>query len=161
VAGDRQLLVVQHLLLGINAHVNLDLPLTVVALADRTGDLTGIRPDFDAVNEVLRLTYDEVLRDLDRVTRWTGRVATSGGGHLFNFSLRAARDQAWRAAISLHRLDAAGRAAEGEALDRLVCVLAHLVGRPTAPFRWATPLVRRLETRHPPAVTRALLGPLA
>ena len=93
VAGDGDLLIVQQLLLAINAHVNFDLPQVVVAVADRTGDLPSIRPDFEAVNAVLRATYDDVLEDLDRMTRWTGRVAAMGGGHLFNFSLRGARDQ--------------------------------------------------------------------
>ncbi len=35
------------------------------------------------------------------------------------------------------------------------------VTRPTLPFRWCVPLARRLETRDPVTVTRALLGPLA
>lgn len=45
--GDASLLVVQHLFLGINAHVNFDLPQTVVNPADMRGDLASIRPDFD------------------------------------------------------------------------------------------------------------------
>src|SRR6185436_1404466 len=52
VAGDANLLIVQHLLLGINAHVNHDLALSVVEVADQTGDLASIRPDFDAVSAV-------------------------------------------------------------------------------------------------------------
>jgi hypothetical protein len=161
VAADGDLLVVQQLFLGINAHVNFDLPQTVVAVADRRGDLPGIRPDFDAVNVVLRSTYDDVMGDLDRVTRWTGRVAAMGGGHLFNFSLRAARDQAWRAAVDVHARPPDARRAHIAELDRLVTVLAYLVTRPTRPFGWFARAARRLETRDPATVTRALLGPLA
>jgi hypothetical protein len=153
--------VVQQLFLGINAHVNFDLPQTVVALADQTGDIASIRPDFDSINAVLRETYDEVMGDLDRVTRWTGRVAGMGGGHLFNFSLHNARDQAWRTAERLHASAPALRATEVAALDQMVCVLAHLVTRPTVPFRWIAGLARRIETHDPATVTRALLGPLA
>jgi Family of unknown function (DUF5995) len=160
VGGDAHLLVVQHLFLGINAHVNFDLPQTVVKLADQTGDLASIRPDFESINDVLHDTYGDVLGDLDRVTRWTGQVAAMGGGHLFNFSLRAARDQAWRTAVRLHGLAPDARPADVGALDHLVCVLAYLITRPTLPFRWMVPLARRLETHDPVKVTEALLGPL-
>jgi hypothetical protein len=99
-----------------------------------------------------------VLHDLDRVSRWTNEVATLGGGRLFNFSLRVARDQAWGAAGRLYPLDADGAAAYRAELDRLVSVLAFLVTRPVLPLRLLLPLARRLEERDPRTVTAALLG---
>lgn len=95
VAGDPKLLIAQHLLLGINAHVNHDLPQAVVAVADRTGDLQALRPDFFAVNALLAEAFHDVVRPLDRVARWTSGAAVLGGGRLFGFSLNVARDQAW------------------------------------------------------------------
>ncbi|MEO5680475.1 MAG: DUF5995 family protein, partial [Acidimicrobiales bacterium] len=70
VAGDRHLIILQHLLLGINAHVNHDLPLAVVTVAEATGDLQAVKPDFDAVNDLLGAMVSELLGDLDRVARW-------------------------------------------------------------------------------------------
>jgi hypothetical protein len=160
VAPDARLLVVQQLLLGINVHVNFDLPQAVVAVADRTGDLPAIRPDFDAVNDVLGATYGDVIGDLDRVTRWTGRAAAMGGGHLFNFSLRAARGQAWRAAVTLDPMAPGARRAHVADLDRMVAVVAYLITRPTRPFSWFAAAARHLEAHDPATVTRALLGPL-
>jgi hypothetical protein len=159
VAGDGRLLIVQHLLLGINAHVNHDLPLAVVDVAWRVGGLQAIRRDFDLVNDVLAATYHDVLRDLDGVARWTNEAAALGGGRLFNFSLRTARRQAWDAAGRLFPLDDDDDAVTYRAeLDRLVSVLAYLVTRPPAPVRLVLPLLRRLEQRDPRRVTRALLG---
>ncbi|MDQ3757667.1 MAG: DUF5995 family protein [Actinomycetota bacterium] len=159
VAGDGDLLIVQHLLLGINAHVNHDLPFAVVDVARATGSgLASVRGDFDAVNEVLAATYHDLLRDLDGVARWSSEAAALGGGRLFNFSLRVARRQAWEAATRIHALDDAGAAAYQAELDRLVSVLAYLVTRPALPVRLVVPLLRRLEQRNPRAVTRALLG---
>ncbi|HVF74218.1 MAG TPA: DUF5995 family protein [Acidimicrobiales bacterium] len=154
VAGDERLLIVQHLLLGINAHVNHDLPLAVV-------DVNAARADFLAVNAVLASTYTVVLRDLDRVSRWTNEAARLGGGRLFNFSLRVARDQAWDASRRMLPLDAAGRTSYAAELDRLVTVLAYLVTQPAFPASLAVPLLRRFEQHDPVKVTRALLGPLA
>ena len=160
VAADESLLVVQHLLLGINAHVNFDLAQTVVELAREGSPLESIRPDFDAVNAILAAIYRDLVQDLDRVTRWTARADSYGGGRLFNFSLRAARDQAWRTAVRLAPLDPSARRDELAALDDLVAVLAYLVARPALPVRVLGEVVRRFETRDPTAVTRALLGPL-
>ena len=158
VAGDGALLIVQHLLLGINAHVNHDLPLAVVDVARGAGGLASVHDDFLAVNAVLAETYNGVLRDLDRVSRWTNEAAALGGGRSFNFSLRVARDQAWDAAGRLFPLDADGSAAYAAELDRLVSVLAFLVTRPVFPLRLLVPLARRLEQRDPRTVTAALLG---
>lgn len=161
VAGDRRLLIVQHLLLGINAHVNHDLPQVVVELADERGDLAGLRADFDAVNAVLAATMPDVIRDLGRSSRWVAVAAASGGGRWFHFSLEAARAQAWGAAERLHRLDAAGRRRETAEIDRLVRVLAHLVARPGRPVEWLMKLGRVLESDDPRAVTHRLLAHLA
>jgi hypothetical protein len=161
VAGDGRLLIVQHLLLGMNAHINHDLPQVVVELAGTAGDLAALRPDFDAVNDLLAETHPVILRDLAPVSMWVNRAAALGGGRLFNFSLTVARNQAWRAATRLHRLDEDGRAADVAELDRLVAVLAYLITRPDAPVAWLVPLARRCEEHDPRRTTAALLGPLA
>jgi hypothetical protein len=161
VSGDSSLLVVQHLLLGINAHVNHDLALVVVELADERGDIGGLRRDFEAINVLLAETMPDVLHDLNRVSRWVNLAAARGGGRFFNFSLAAARAQAWQSAERLHRLDVDVRRADEAELDRLVRVLAYLVATPGRPVRWLVPLARRLETSDPRQVTRSLLGNLA
>ena len=84
---------------------------------------------------------------------------SDGGGDAFNFSLRVARDQAWRAAVAMHALDDDGRRAYRAELDRLVTVLAYLVTRPPLVVRPLVWLARRMEDDDPVAVTRRLLGP--
>lgn len=158
VAGDRRLLIVQHLLLGINAHVNYDLAQAAVAVAGPGGDLATVRPDFDAINDVLADTYTTVIRDLDRVSRWVNVAASMGGGRVFRFSLRVARDRAWDAAVRLHGLDGDGRRRYLAELDDLVSVLAYLVANPGPVPELAARLARRLEEQDPLVVTRALLG---
>ena len=91
VAGDDGLMIVQHLLLGINAHVNHDLPQVVVERAPASGDLTVLRADFNAVNDILAETIPSVLASLGAVSRWVNVVASRGGGRMFDFSLRVAR----------------------------------------------------------------------
>ena len=142
VSGDDHLLIVQHLLLGINAHVNYDLPQAVVEVARRTGDLERVRADFDAVNDVLGATSVGVLRDLDRMSRWVGEAASLGGARVFRFSLRVARDQAWAAAERLYVLDGDEQQAYVRELDRLVSVLAYLIVHPAFPASLLVPVAR-------------------
>ncbi len=159
VAADPNLLIVQHLLLGINAHVNNDLAQAVVEVAGPAGDLTAIRPDFDAVNDVLAETYVDVVNRLDRVSRWSNRAANLGGGRVFNFSLRVARSRAWSAAEQLHGLPSdEDRQQYLHELDDLVAVVAFVITRPVLPARPLVWLARRLEQHDPAKVTAALLG---
>ena len=162
VARDGQLLIVQHLLLGINAHVNHDLPQVVVALAgDSRAPIEALRADFDAINDILAETQPAILRDLGRVSGWTQLAAGAGGGRVFNFSLDRAREQAWRAAVRLHRLDPATRLVDAGELDSMVSVLSYLVTQPKPPVRWLLRVPRWLEHDDPREVTTRLLGPLA
>lgn len=158
VAGDDRLLIVQHLLLGINAHVNYDLPQTVVAIARNTGDLASVRADFDAVNQVLAATSVRVLRDLDRASRWVSEVASLGGGRMFRFSLEVARARAWETAQRLYPLDEPAEQASVAELDQMVKVLAYLITHPTLPGRLLVPVARRLEQRDPRKVVTTLLS---
>jgi uncharacterized protein DUF5995 len=158
VAADPRLLIVQHLLLGINAHVNYDLPRAVVEIADERGDLLAIRHDFDVVNDVLADTYADVVKDLDRVSRWVNGAARLGGGRAFNFSLRVARARAWQAAVRMYGLSADGRRDYADELDRLVAGLAYLITRPSPAVRPFLALARRLEEHDTTKVVTAMLG---
>jgi hypothetical protein len=99
-----------------------------------------------------------VVKDLDRVSRWVNKVARSGGGRVFNFSLRVARAQAWQAAERMYPLSTDGRRAYRAELDRLVPVLAYLITRPSPALRPALALARRLEERDTATVVTAMLG---
>lgn len=89
-------LILQHLLLGMNAHINLDLGIAVVEAS--AGNLDGIRNDFDAINTIISsLTY-EVLNDIDRMSPLLSLLGLHAGNRLsilIQFSIDNARDGAW------------------------------------------------------------------
>jgi hypothetical protein len=158
VAGDRDLLIAQHILLGINAHVNYDLPQSVAAVARETGDLAGAHQDFNTVNTVLASVSVGVIRDLDRLSRWTAEAVALGGGRAFNFSLHAARAQAWNTAERLYDANDEQARAQVAELDDLVSVIAYLITRPPIVVAVLAWFARRLEQHDPRVVTAALLG---
>ncbi len=82
--------VMQHLLLGMNAHINLDLGIVAAEIAPGAS-IQDLKGDFDAINQLLADLVGDVT---DRMgTIWPGvRVLVKAGGgldeDLVNFSLR-------------------------------------------------------------------------
>jgi len=90
------LLVLQQLLLGMNAHINLDLGIAAVEASD--GQLAAIQNDFDTINTIISsLTY-QVLNEIDQVSpllSLLGLHADNQTSVLIQFSIDNARDGAW------------------------------------------------------------------
>jgi hypothetical protein len=95
-ANNSSLLVLQHLLLGMNAHINLDLGIAAVAVSG--GQLNSIQNDFDAINTIISSLTHQVLDDIDRVSpllSLLGLHASNQTSMLIQFSIDNARDGAW------------------------------------------------------------------
>lgn len=97
-------LVLQHLFLGINAHINLDLG--IAASETMLGkDLAGIQGDFNKINGVLAEFVDEVkinIRTVSPIFGWLIPLAKGRDEMLLNFSIQLARDGAWKYAGEYH-----------------------------------------------------------
>lgn len=99
-------IILQHLLLGINAHINLDLGM---AALDTAGDqpLHSIQHDFNTINAILSDMVDGVKANIGKVSpvfKWLMPIADSLDSMdemLVNFSIHTARDGAWLFANSL------------------------------------------------------------
>jgi hypothetical protein len=141
--------VIQHLLLGMNAHINLDLGIVAAEIAPgpAIGDLKG---DFDAINQLLSDLVDDVQDRMGKI--WPGvRILVKAGGGLdediVNFSLRRAREAAWNMATTLAaEPDAARRAVYISGVDAFATLLGEGVLHPGPPSE-ATLAIVRLEER--------------
>jgi hypothetical protein len=89
-------LVLQHLLLGINAHINLDLG--IAASETMKGkELQAIKSDFDQINFILSELVDDVKTNISKVSPifgWLIPLAKGRDEMLLNFSIQIARDGA-------------------------------------------------------------------
>jgi hypothetical protein len=56
----------QDMLLGINAHVQRDMPYVVASVGVRTPDGRTRKPDHDVVNQILAQAYETIVRDVER-----------------------------------------------------------------------------------------------
>lgn len=158
-AGRRRPIVLQHLLLGMNAHINLDLGVTASELG-AAGSVAAVRADFDAVNDVLGELVDGCQGALGRVSPWLGladRVGGSGDEALIHFSLVAARRQAWSVAERLAPLGGPERQRAIDVVDASAARVARAVEHPGLGAS-ALLLLVRLRERTSPASVIALLA---
>ena len=158
-APQRDTVILQHLLLGINAHVNLDL--AVVASETCRGDqIDGLHDDFMRINDVLGALMPPVRACIGRFSPLLDVLDRVGGGEddeVLNFSIRVARDEAWTQAVTLAGTDdPVRRQALVDSLDRRVAVLGKLVGSPGGLLQRAVDVVAATESDDVVAVIDAL-----
>ncbi|NIG56543.1 DUF5995 family protein [Chitinophaga sp. Cy-1792] len=92
----RSCLILQHLLLGMNAHINLDLGIATCEVA--AGNLEAIRTDYNNINLILSsLTYGVIsqLNILSPFMSVLGFRGTRSNSMLVQFSMGNARDGSW------------------------------------------------------------------
>ncbi len=102
-ASDSGPLVLQQLLVGMNAHINLDLGIAAAEVAPGAQILT-LRADFFQINQVLAEQVSAVEEELGQISPMLSllenldlRTATQ----IINFNIDAARDAAWAFALRM------------------------------------------------------------
>lgn len=157
-AANPRLRLIQHLLLGMNAHISFDLGQSVVDLVP--GELTpSLHRDFDRLNDLLFGLIDRVQTEIACVSPLLGlldRLALRLDETVVGRGIEAARDSAWEFAVALHALPPEQRAPLVLARDRTVAQAAQRImqpGRLVSPLLWAACLDER---RHIPEVLDAL-----
>jgi len=150
--------VLQHLLLGMNAHINLDLGITASSL-DPGQSIDAVRADFDAINDVLGELVDACQGALGDVSPWIGLADRVGGSKdeaMIRFSLVVARRQAWSVATRLSTMTGARRDAEIAAVDHATAGVAYVVGHPGVAASALLLVVRLRERAKPGDIARLL-----
>jgi len=152
-------MILQHVLLGMNAHINFDLPLAVIAAANG-GKLAELHEDFLAINRILASLLNPVQAIIDDFSPLLHILDQVGGRtdeELVTFSIDTARDEAWHQATRLADEDDDQRKRSVLSLDRWVTVLAQSIIVPDGALGLASNLIARTESTDIAAVTAALL----
>lgn len=99
-------IVLQHLLIGMNAHISLDLGIAAAEIS-RGKQLESLHDDFNRINTILSSLVDEVENNLAtiwpffrKILKWTRQADNI----IADFSMELARDGAWRFAKKLSTL---------------------------------------------------------
>jgi hypothetical protein len=153
-------LILQHLMLGINAHINLDLGIAAVETAPAE-QLPALRTDFERINTILAALVDTVQDEIATLWPAMGVIDRLGGRldeALCNFCLAKARVVAWTRA---EELAASPKHAVPEMITRFddeVCALSRRIC-PDEDGLWS-PLLQRLsaaEDARPRAIIDVLV----
>lgn len=135
---------VQHLLLGMNAHINLDLAIAV-AEAIAPEDLPGLRPDFDHMNGILFSLVNRISDDIARfwpLLRAINRRFRAPDDVIIEFSMQLARNQAWAGALKLSTLAGAERERAIAELDADAASVAGWIAHPGWPVNLIADFIR-------------------
>jgi hypothetical protein len=132
VAKQRWPIVLQHLLLGMNAHINLDLGIAAARTVSTTA-LPSLHNDFNRINKILTELVGDVQNDLAQIwpilrfmNRYLGNIETA----IINFSMSKARDNAWSVAERLAPLAGSAQKDEIAKLDAEVAAFASVIRHP-------------------------------
>lgn len=151
-------IVLQHLLLGMNAHINFDLAVSAVEVAGE--NLETLHDDFGRINDVLGEMIDQVESRLARI--WPlltllDRIAGRSDEAVMGFSLNKARACAWQVANDLAGADAEGRKRRMASLDRDVTLLGNVILHPGFVANTVGKTIRLGETQNVTKVIDILL----
>lgn len=148
-AANSQALILQHLLLSMNAHINLDLGIAA-AQACPGGGHPALKRDFEEINNVLASLLEEVQREIGAVSPlfgWMDWVAGHSDEAICNFSMTKARNAAWQASVRLAALAPPQQAAEIAQLDNVLTALSRLIYHRKMNFHPLFQIIRWAETR--------------
>jgi len=151
-------IVLQHLLLGMNAHINLDLAIAAAQTCPGA-ELPALENDFRRITALLGGMIDGVQQRMERISPWLGLVDRVGGrteDRMIGFAIGAARDLAWSTACRLAAASPQEVSREVSEHDLLVATLAGAIRSPGPLVAWTLHMVRLRELRGVPAVIDAL-----
>lgn len=159
--SNSRVVILQHLLLGMNAHINLDLAIAASEVCP--GDaVAGLEHDFNEINRVLAALETDVEQEVCSLSPWINRldhIDPRVGRVVANFSIDKARAVSWHTAQRLAALSGSAREAAIDEIDAEVALLARLVERPIgALINLNLILVRLRETWDARKVITVLSG---
>lgn len=125
-------IVVQHLLLGINAHINLDLGIACAEVSTPES-IFDLHSDYNKINEILSNLVEgvekclvEIWPTLTYILKLSGKI----DNFFIDFSMKTARDGAWKYATEFVLLPENQREASIQTRDIKITKIARLVSNP-------------------------------
>lgn len=103
ITGDYWPIVLQHLLMGMNAHINLDLGIAAAEVSAQK-NIFSLQPDFNKINSILSSLVAEVQDELAAIwprLKWILQRTNKVDDFMVDFSMQLSREGAWQFALSI------------------------------------------------------------
>ena len=149
-AESRRPIILQHMLLGMNAHINLDLGIAAVEVSD-CDSLESMHHDFNRINDILGAMTFEVIQALNQVSPVLSLMGLHAGNEtiLIQFSIANARDGAWGFAEALYACKAGEETKIISERSRTIEKLAESLLNSSGLIKITLWFIRLLEWRNP------------
>ncbi len=154
-ANKNDLLILQHLFMGMNAHINLDLGIAASETV-LPQNITALQNDFDRINTILISMIEDMQKKINRASPllflldWFGQKSDE---HMMAFSLRKARSHAWAVALRLSgTTEEINRKKQIQELDRYVAILNKFITEPGVIGISLAKIIRSFEIKKPSEV---------
>jgi Family of unknown function (DUF5995) len=132
-AKNNQISVIQHLILGINAHINLDLAIAASEISTKA-DIVALEKDFNKINNIISALIDDTKMRLSKIwwpfRIFTGLLDTESDG-IVNFSIKIARGFSWQNAKNLTFETASQKNLMINQIDNSVTILSEKIINPS------------------------------
>lgn len=135
------LTVVQHLVLGINTHINLDLSIAAAETAPGQ-DIFGMRTDYDRINDIIANAANSLQIKLEKIwwpMKLLVRISNNRHKAVINFSILKARQTAWASAAAMALTEGPAEKNYISGLDNTVVAVANGIINPGI---WAASLLK-------------------
>jgi hypothetical protein len=149
-AKKENLTILQHIILGMNAHINYDLGISAAEFTAGT-QIDSLKKDFMRVNDVLASLVDELQVKVGSVSKlmflldWIGKRSDEA---VMNFSMEKARQQAWNFGVSLSGLSDQEKKDKMQEVDEIIGRLGEVVKRPPGKMAsYTIKLISRFEEK--------------
>ena len=141
------LIVIQHLILGMNTHINLDLSIATADASVGT-DIFDLQSDFEKINLIMASLINETQEKLTKLW-WPlaviSKIANDRDDDVINFSITAARKAAWANAVALAHADANGRTNYINGIDNSITAIANRIIQPGSIINAKLKMVKMCE----------------
>lgn len=148
---NESLTILQHIMLGMNAHINLDLGVAT-AKTMFGKELDDVEADFNKVNDILQQITNELQERLSRVSPlmfildW---IAGNNDEKVIDFSMRKAREQSWNSANLVWSIGEGQGSETIETIDKLALKLSEVIKAPKlGVVRFLLKLMQKFETKQ-------------
>jgi len=131
-SSGEKLAIVQHILLGMNTHINFDLSVAAAAVSDGS-EIIYLKNDFMVINQILADLTDKMQQSLNNVSfamKLLDIFMFRNDEKIINFSIRKARDFAWLNAMELALLNKESRESRTIEIDKRVVQLSEMIKKP-------------------------------
>ncbi|HSC52691.1 MAG TPA: DUF5995 family protein [Phnomibacter sp.] len=126
--------VMQHLLLGINTHINVDLAIAAATTAPGN-NIFALQHDFNKINDAIEILSGTIQEKLSKIwwpMKWLTNISNGREKAVLNFSIQKAREVSWANAVALAFMEGHDTATRGhiQQMDMAVLQLGRKIENP-------------------------------